>query len=800
MGYFKTIILVLISIFFFSSFIYSYECNIDFGFDDYFNQNPDFEINSVCEVGCNISLYNYEDINIENKFFEKKYGFDFDFDLKDGKYYFDIICFNNSFSKNSTHFFEIDSNPPMINPNISYSEDEEFFVLENHEDYRDVEISFKTDKESKCTYNGKNIFSDNSLYHKFEKSLSSGEYNYSINCIDDFGNENDLLLNFKILKKPYVNISFNENMPFKEGLYNLKLTSSRDLKESPTLRYSYDQNNFNTIALTGSNDEWEGYIQIDDSNSEKVGSFKVSIEDIYGIKGNLIKENEIFLVDTREPPKIDDISSKSTVSGVRLDWYYPHDFDSFNIYRSDSGVPSKLDFYDSTDSFSYLDENVSYNGSYYYFVSPVDKAGNEGEFSDLLETEGRDEEETELSDRTINILSDLSNDLRLIENNIDSSIKLYNDLNDDVSYRSILEGHNYFDKIINYLSKVRSLQENISNLNDGKYNDSKTYELSLDISSDIDGIRSHIFTDLEIIDEIDSNLEVSETYLSSYLNDFVERMRITDEDLINKYVNYILDLNRYASFDRSIKLIEISFLDDNSENYLFYNDKVSISGDFNYSDIYYYFKIEEYLINGDVYSSDCSDSTFHECDIESSYNSIKYSFPTSQSNINDALDDVIYFISGSSSAFDSEVELVDTLSSQDFEDDFDDESDSVELDKNLSDEVNESDDLNESGPPGLIRRTGSVLTGFFIFDGGISSNNIFILIGSLLFISLLGYYLYLEFSDDSINNNDNIDNFDSDLPNFKSPSLKSKNDDSNHEEISNLLREAENVLDGLDKK
>ena len=823
MGYLKYIFVLTLLLVFLSNPIFSSECEINYNFEERFNTNPNFEFNTSCISNCSISI-SRNNINNESSTlifqsdYENKTNYNINLlnhsNFEDSNYRLEIMCDFERSSEIIEHYFEIDRTPPKVDVDISYEEEDEVFVLENHQDYREIKISFYTDKDSKCYLNNSLISNEDYISHELIDVLSAGEYNYTIDCIDNFGNENDFSIFFKVLKRPYINISFEDSMPFNDGIYELEVTSSRDLKKSPTLEYSYDQRNFDTIALNGRNNKWQGYIQIEDTNSERVGSFRVRMEDVYGIYGDLIDKNKLFIVDTKDPPSIDDIKAESTSSGVNVQWYYPHKFNHFKIYRSLDGVPTKLDFYDYTDNFFYLDNNVTSNQTYYYLVTPVDDAGNEGEFSGLVESEGLIKEDL-LSDETFDLLNQVENNYKSLENQIDSSIRLYNDLKSKPHFRKILEDHLYFEKLIDVLSEVKEKQDKIESLRSGKYNDTETYNLITDLSKEIKDFNNNIFIDLSVFDSFESNPTIHESDLMPYLYDFINRMRINNESLENKYINDLIEFNQFSDLSREVILVEIEFNDGSKNLYSYVNEKINFKQSLD-KEINFIFKPEEYLVRSDIASKDCKISTFNECSFNPRFAEIQYSFLTREDNVGDISEGIFWFVSPSLEYFDEELSLTESLSlSSSTKDSYSDEQDSEDNIPIDREGIEESEDLNKSDSllgrgRSFISRHSSSLSGYFVFENFSGTNSLLIIIGSLILITLLSYYLYLEFSDrkskDEFTKSFLDDDYKSSFkpPKFDSGEVNKKGSErkrsSNYDEIANLLRKTNDVLDEIENK
>ncbi|AEA46907.1 Subtilisin [Archaeoglobus veneficus SNP6] len=98
--------------------------------------------------------------------------------------------------------------------------------------------------------------------------------------------------------------------------------------------------------------------------------------------GNTTNASWSFTVDTIPPEKVTKVTV-TTVSSSQLNvtWTAVSDAEYYNIYRSSDNVSFAL--IASTTQNSYLDTGLAANTTYYYYVTAVDNAGNEGESSDV---------------------------------------------------------------------------------------------------------------------------------------------------------------------------------------------------------------------------------------------------------------------------------------------------------------------------------------------------------------------------------------------------------------------------------
>lgn len=97
--------------------------------------------------------------------------------------------------------------------------------------------------------------------------------------------------------------------------------------------------------------------------------------------GNTANASWSFTVDTIPPEKVTNVTV-TTVSSSQLNvtWTGVNDAEYYNVYRSDNNVSFAL-IGSATQNF-YLDTGLAANTTYYYYVTAVDGAGNEGNPSD----------------------------------------------------------------------------------------------------------------------------------------------------------------------------------------------------------------------------------------------------------------------------------------------------------------------------------------------------------------------------------------------------------------------------------
>jgi len=307
---------------------------------------------------------------------------------QEGEYMLSVNCSNNYDSAIATSIFTVDSQAPVI-ISESYAISADNIVTINAA--TDVACICKYDTVDKPYDSMGTIFSNtNSVQHSTEISgLNDGSYTYYIKC-KNANNDitNTEILSFDIVTKPTARISLSKSPPIKAGTYAVSLVTSKPVNSAPSLYYNFDDDATpKYITLTGSGTDWNGYLIIADDTPNKIGTFHYSATDMYNNIGALITDGEIFLVDTLKPIAPSSVAAIAESNGnIQLKWYYDgEDVQRYNIYRSTSGDPDYVDYYDSSNSNQYIDSNVINGIIYYYRVAAVDNAENDGILSTMVQ-------------------------------------------------------------------------------------------------------------------------------------------------------------------------------------------------------------------------------------------------------------------------------------------------------------------------------------------------------------------------------------------------------------------------------
>jgi len=309
----------------------------------------------------------------------------FNNNLSDGMFVWNVNCSDDNQSEVSAdRLFVIDTLTPVIsilNPRIGSWQRGIISVKHTESDTNIKECSFSygTSAWTSLSCNATFDFDTTKCVDGMNSCV------LQIKALDMAGNQNTQLTVFSVDNKyPTASISLSGSSPVKEGTVEVTLQASEDLQDEPSLEYSLDNSPDirQPISLTGSGTLWKGYMIIG-SYGIRVGTFYFNGVDVAGNNGTLITSGKLFLIDTEKPIAPSSIKLTRQDNGdIRIAWYYDgKPFNHFIIYRSTDGNVDYVDQYATSQTYEYLDTSVDNHETYYYRVSAIDAAGNNGALS-----------------------------------------------------------------------------------------------------------------------------------------------------------------------------------------------------------------------------------------------------------------------------------------------------------------------------------------------------------------------------------------------------------------------------------
>ncbi|MBD3253353.1 hypothetical protein GF386_06475 [Candidatus Pacearchaeota archaeon] len=437
-------------------------------------------------------------------------------------------------------------------------------------DYSSVLLRVNTDRSAVCRYSEfRGMSYENMDYFDISSGKSHEKvfrdlddetiYTYYIKCRNNSSNEppeSEFLL--RVNKRVSANILLSEESPLSGGMVDVTLLTSKIVSQTPELSYSFDGVVYNSIPLEGSEKKWKGHLIIPESDDNSILSFKFKSYDLSGRPGNEIIKGNVFIVDTLKPKTITNLRSVGRVGSIDLEWHYDEDdFEEFKIYRSTSSNIDYTDFYESTKESFFEDSLVEKGKTYYYRVSAIDSAGNEGDLSfeshatvlldNKTSSSGLGGLDPELRGRVDNFIVEIDSvidEIISIESSIDlkdnREIELFSDLG---LKKGISDSKGELNSLKRDVEKYK-----LQDLSEDELNrkiDSSTLRLNI--------IKKKVPEDIVVLDE---DSEVSE----------IEEKDI--EEVILEMDSQISDSNKKRNVRESLKLKEDSGLKINSDYYV----------------------------------------------------------------------------------------------------------------------------------------------------------------------------------------------------------------------------------------
>jgi hypothetical protein len=278
--------------------------------------------------------------------------------------------------------------------NVNYNPGESGYY-EKTLDFSSVMMKLSTENDSICKYDVLSGLSYSEMEELFDETggklhrksfldLGDGSYRYYVKCKDSsfFGEPEEFEVVLRVNALVTAQIVLSEVDPLNVDSVDVKLVTSKNLPQTPSLTYSYDGVSYKPLVLIGSGKVWNGKLIFDKSLTEGVLSFKFKGNDLEGRQGTEILSGGYFEFDRIKPILINNIESVSREGEIGLEWYSEDsDVEEYKIYRSDLPSPDYIDYYKTVGKNKYVDTLVESGKTYYYRVTAVDDAGNEGDFS-----------------------------------------------------------------------------------------------------------------------------------------------------------------------------------------------------------------------------------------------------------------------------------------------------------------------------------------------------------------------------------------------------------------------------------
>ncbi len=542
--------------------------------------NISLEITTDENAYCRFSVLDTDYYSMGYEMDGNKTYHSYSLNLVDGVYSYYVRCvdhYSNVMEDSEVVEFVVDTKVPILT----------IISPEGVVSSKDVMLNISTDENVVCRFNKQDIgyevmteaLSGSLLTHKTQLSLDQGVYTFYVKCKDSAGNVGKALVEFEVDLPPTASIEIDvDKERIKEGIINVKLKTSERVQPIPKLYYKFDNTDGRKeVSLEGSGKEWSGYMIVTQKSNELVGSFEFEARDIMGNVGTEITDGRLFIVDTLVPPAPKDLYVKKlTKSRISLKWYYDgEEVDHFNIYRSAEPYVNYANFLVSVSGNSYTDEVNENVSDYFYKVSAVDIAGNEGALStevNITINKSAKQSVVELGNGSIREIFISEYSLKKIDGVLRDAEKL----NMDIDFvLSDLNGKDQLEKdTISKLGLVDVVQQSkqevellVGELRVMRYSDLSDNEIDNKISriiSRITQIETTTPADLVVKERSESTQIFDRTEMVSIINELP--LGIYSEKQRNEYIEVNSNLISNISIGQEIRIVEVSYLDESVES------------------------------------------------------------------------------------------------------------------------------------------------------------------------------------------------------------------------------------------
>lgn len=491
-----------------------------------------------------------------------------------------IFLLNGVYAVSNIVFnYEFNTSKSMVYSNIIKDDS---IVLSVNTDISSLYCKYSQNKGTNFeSMTGTFDFSFEQLHKKSFSYLDEGVHKIYVLCNNGstVGQESELV--FSIINPVKAEVHLSKNSPVNAGLLEITLKTTKDLSQKPTLSYSTDGSGYVSIPLTGSNDLWKGYLIISNDLKESIGSFKFRGIDLDGIIGEEITKGEIFLIDTEVPPLINEIDTEGRENDIYLEWRFNHDFSYFNIYRSKFANVEYTDFYKKADKKSFTDDDVEVGRAYYYRITAVDDAGNEGDLSYEVSSVALREDSITQSEESSGLDPELIGSVDSLLYDIE---EFYNDAEDIKSDFNTAENQQVID-ILGLKSEIDSSLREIESLNDEvlAFKNQKISRVELDkklsnARTRIGVIKKNIPESLSFV----SQTEYTKKYDENKIREILLSLSKTEDETsyLVKNSKEIMDRQTFE-YKTKIMNVLIYYIDGSKKNKAIFIKEISFAGENN---------------------------------------------------------------------------------------------------------------------------------------------------------------------------------------------------------------------------
>ncbi len=490
---------------------------------------------------------------------------------------------SNNIGQSQVISFKIDALPPTITeitPTGTVNQEE-------------IDMRVSTDEVATCKWSKTNqpyaslenqFRTTGATLHEQPLKLNQGINTYYIGCEDQIGNRNTIIiLNIELSLPPTAVIDTERNSSYRalsQGTYEISLTASKPLGQAPALKLKISNRLIN-IPLEGSSQTWDGYLIIPSDIGEEIGQFLYTGIDTKGTTGTEITSGKLVIIDTTIPLATESLKLANENNKIKLTWGYAgEEIEHFNIYRSTTGNTDKANFKTQTPEKNYLDSDVTNKIGYFYRVSAVNKAGNEGPLSEeeFLMTEFQNI--TTQFKQNPEILASINSkisELEAIVQELDVKISRLEETTD----QDILEIVNQEDLVTkqkDIKSKIQTIIGELKTYRETRLTKEEINAKIAIINTKINEYQKSIINEVKLVNKIQKEQFPEESVVQESINEYLKDKALTD-DKRETYNKRTKELQEEARIKQELASYEISYEYKESDKIILIKETIISSND-----------------------------------------------------------------------------------------------------------------------------------------------------------------------------------------------------------------------------
>ncbi len=403
----------------------------------------------------------------------------------------------------------------------------------------------------------------NSKQHEQPITLSDGINTYYISCQDQVGNKQitiPISIEFNLPPKATIGVDVKGNYrELTQGTYKVSLLATEPLTQAPSLKLRYGAR-LVSMPLEGSADYWTGYLIIPADAGKEVGEFLFSGTDNKGMTGTEITSGKLILLDTTIPPVPTGLKLENQDNKIILSWQYDgEEIYHFNIYRSTTGNTGKANLKTTAKEENYEDSDVTNKIGYFYRISAVDKAGNEGLLSEeeFLMTEYQNTTTFKQSQDILDIINTKISELERLVQDIDVKTANLEQTTDQGSIR-IINSEGLVEKQKEIKGKIQVLIGELMTYKEVTIRNEELNTKNAIISSKVEEYKEGVVDELKLINKAENEQILEENIVLETVKEYLKNKQLTEEQKL-LYQAAVKELQNEVRVRREIANYEIIY-------------------------------------------------------------------------------------------------------------------------------------------------------------------------------------------------------------------------------------------------